>query len=75
MSYEPTKMTPIEAIREHMQRNNLAAAQMLDAFGSYSRAWEIMNKRRPLSLRMIRVLHFDHGIDAATLIQPYELER
>lgn len=40
----------------------------------YSRVSEILNRRRPLSLEMIRKLQAGVGLPADVLVQPYELQ-
>jgi len=47
----------------------------LEAFlGSRAKVSEILNRRRPLSIEMIRRLNHGLGIPAEVLIQPYDLE-
>jgi len=42
--------------------------------GSRARVSEILNRRRPLTLNMIRTLQEKLGISAEILIQPYPLQ-
>jgi HTH-type transcriptional regulator / antitoxin HigA len=42
--------------------------------GSRARVSEILNRRRPLSLEMIRKLQAGLGLPADVLVQPYELQ-
>ena len=65
--------SPIEAIRETMATRGLRTVDMLDVFGTHSRYSQIMNRRRKLSIRMIRTLHFKYGINATVLLQDYEV--
>jgi HTH-type transcriptional regulator/antitoxin HigA len=44
-----------------------------DLFPAKSRASECMRRKRPLTIAMIRKLHFEHGIPAEILIAPYRV--
>ena len=66
---------PIEAIRYHMESRGLSRRDLEPYVGSRGRVSEILNRRRPLSIEMIRRLHAGLGIPAEVLIQPYEYER
>ncbi|MDE0262751.1 MAG: hypothetical protein OXJ37_10165 [Bryobacterales bacterium] len=60
---------PVDAIRYHMEQNGLAPKDLVEYFGSRSRVYEVLNRRRPLSLKMIRRLHHGLGIPAESLIK------
>lgn len=64
---------PIEAIKYHMESRGLVRQDLEPYIGSRARISEILNRRRPLTLRMIRNLEVGLGIPAEVLIQPYEL--
>jgi HTH-type transcriptional regulator/antitoxin HigA len=64
---------PIEAIEYYLESRGLSERDLIPYIGSRSRVWEIMNRRRPLSLRMIRNLERALGIPADILIQDYDL--
>ena len=64
---------PIEAILYYMESRGLTRQDLEPALGSRSRVAEILNRKRPLTLEMIRRLHTQLGIPAQTLIQPYPL--
>lgn len=66
---------PIEAIRYYMESRGLSRRDLEPYVGSRARVSEVMNKKRPLSLTMIRNLHQGLGIPAEVLIQPYEYEQ
>lgn len=66
---------PIEAIKYHMESRGLSRGDLEPYIGSRARIAEILNRKRPLSLEMIRRLHNGLGIPAETLIQPYPLAR
>jgi HTH-type transcriptional regulator / antitoxin HigA len=60
---------PIEAIQFHMEQQGLSARDLEAMIGSRSRVHEILNRKRPLSLAMVRRLHAGLGIAAETLIR------
>lgn len=60
---------PVAAIRHHMEQNGLAAKNLIPYLGSRSRVYEVLNRKRPLSLKMIRQLHKGLGIPAESLIK------
>ena len=64
---------PIEAIKYHMESRGLTRQDLLPYIGTRARVSEILNRRRPLTLKMIRALEAGLGIAAEILIQPYEL--
>jgi HTH-type transcriptional regulator/antitoxin HigA len=66
---------PIEAINYHMDSRGLSRTDLEPYIGSRARIAEILNRKRPLSLDMIRRLHDGLGIPAETLIQHYPLSR
>lgn len=63
---------PIEAILYHMESRGLSRRDLEPYIGSRARVSEILSRKRPLSLQMIRRLHAGIGIPAEVLIQPYE---
>ena len=60
---------PIAAIRYHMEQNGLAAKDLVPYIGGRNRVYEVLNRKRPLSLMMIRRLHKGLGIPAESLIK------
>lgn len=48
---------PIEAIRFRMEQQGLTARDLEPFIGTSGRVSEVLNRKRPLSLRMIRKLH------------------
>ena len=65
---------PIEAILHHMESQGLSRGDLAPYLGSRARVSEILNRKRSLSLNMIRKLHGGLGISADILVQPYELQ-
>jgi len=66
---------PIAAIEYYMESRGLSRRDLEAYLGSRARVSEILNRRRPLSMEMIRRLHTGLGIPAEVLIQPYEYEK
>ena len=65
----------IDAILYHLESRGLSRRDLEPFFGSRARISEILNRRRPLSLEMIRRLHTGLGIPAHVLIEPYECKQ
>jgi HTH-type transcriptional regulator / antitoxin HigA len=60
---------PIEAIKFRMEQQRLTRRDLELFIGSQSKVSEILNRKRPLSLSMIRALHTGLGIPAEVLLQ------
>ena len=65
---------PIEAIHFHMERLGYSRKELEPFIGSRARVSEILNKKRPLTLSMIRKLHKGMGISMEVLAQEYLIE-
>ncbi len=63
---------PIEAILFRMEQMNLTRKDLEPLIGSRARVSEIINRRRPLSLPMIRRLHQSMRIPLESLVQESE---
>lgn len=61
---------PVEAIEFRMEQAGLTAKDLEPMIGRSSRVYEILNRKRPLTLKMIRKLHDGLGIPAESLIRP-----
>ena len=55
--YAITPPDPIEAIKFRMEQQNLNNRDLEAYIGSSGRVSEVLNRKRPLSLRMIKRLH------------------
>jgi len=64
---------PVEIIRFMMEQRGEGQAGLARLFGSASRASEIINRKRALTMEMVRRLHREWGIPAELLIGSYEL--
>lgn len=63
---------PIEAIKYYMESRGLSRRDLEPYIGSRARVSEILNRKRRLSLNMIRKLEAGLGIPAEILIQPHD---
>jgi HTH-type transcriptional regulator / antitoxin HigA len=61
---------PIEAIKFRMEQQGLTRKDLEGILGSRTRIAEVLNRRRGLSINMIRRLHEKLGISAEVLIRP-----
>ena len=60
---------PIDAIRARMERQHLQAKDLVPYLGTSGRVSEILNRRRALTLPMIRRLEQELGIPAQILVR------
>ena len=65
---------PVGAILHHIESRGLSRRDLEPFIGSRARVSEVLNRKRPLTLGMIRKLHKGLGIPAEILIQPYASE-
>lgn len=61
---------PIEAIKFRMEQQSLSRKDLEPFIGTRTRVAEVLNRKRSLSISMIRRLHKHLGISADVLIQP-----
>jgi HTH-type transcriptional regulator/antitoxin HigA len=59
---------PVEAIKFRMEQSGLTVKDLEPIIGRSNRVYEVLNRKRPLTLAMIRRLHRDLGIPADVLI-------
>ena len=64
---------PVEAIKFRMEQAGLTPKDLVPFIGRLNRVYEILNRKRPLTLNMIWKLHQKLGIPAECLIQPPKL--
>lgn len=62
---------PIEAIKFRMEQSGFTQTDLANLVGQKSRASEILNRKRKLSLDMIRQLHKKWNIPTEVLVQAY----
>jgi len=75
LKVEPTfpDPDPIEVIKFKMEQNNMRSKDLAEIVGGKSKASEILNKKRRLTLKMIRQINKLLGIPAEVLIGEYDL--
>ena len=64
---------PVEAIKFRMEQAGLTPKDLVPAIGRLNRVYEILARKRPLTLAMIWKLHEKFGIPAESLIRPTKL--
>ena len=64
---------PIAAVMFMMEQKGLTRRDLEPAIGSRGRVSEILNRRRPLTLPMVRALSALLHIPTDVLVQPYEI--
>ena len=77
-SYENEKYAidspdPVEAIKIRMEEMGFAQNDMVGILGAKEKVAAVLNRKRKLSLSMIRGLHKKLNISASILIQDYKL--
>ena len=60
---------PVEAIKFEMEQKGLTIKDLEPMIGKSNRVYEILNRKRSLTLTMIRKLHQELGIPAESLIK------
>jgi HTH-type transcriptional regulator/antitoxin HigA len=63
---------PIEAIKFKMEQMEMSQKDLAEVIGLKSRASEILSRKRPMSINIIRKISRALSIPADILIQPYE---
>jgi len=61
---------PIEAIKFRMEQKGLTRKDLAKILGTRTRVSEVLNRRRNLSIGMIRQIHKKLGVSAEVLIRP-----
>jgi HTH-type transcriptional regulator/antitoxin HigA len=61
---------PVEAIKFRMEQQSLTRKDLEGLLGTRTRVAEVLNRRRNLSINMIRRLHDKLGISAEVFIRP-----
>ncbi len=59
---------PVEAIKFRMEQSGLTVKDLEPIIGRANRVYEVLSRKRPLTLAMIRRLHRGLGIPAEVLI-------
>ena len=66
---------PVEAIKFRMEQKRMTPKDLVPMIGRINRVYEVLSRRRPLTLAMIQRLHSELGIPAESLIKPCEKRR
>jgi HTH-type transcriptional regulator / antitoxin HigA len=66
---------PIEAIQFRLEQQGLDRHALVGVIGGRGRVYEVLHRKRALSLEMIRRLNERFGIPAEVLIRPIRLSR
>jgi HTH-type transcriptional regulator/antitoxin HigA len=66
---------PIEAIKFRMEQQGLSRKDLEPLIGTRTRVAEVLNRKRSLSIGMIRRLHDHLGISAEVLIRPSQKKK
>lgn len=64
---------PVNAIKGHMEMAGYKQVELAKLIGSKSRASEIMNRKRGLTVEQIHKLYQEWRIPAEVLVRPYHL--
>jgi HTH-type transcriptional regulator/antitoxin HigA len=59
----------VEAIKYHMEQQGLAPQDLQPFIGNRNRVYEVLARKRPLTLAMVRRLHEGLGIPAESLLK------
>ena len=66
---------PIEAIKIRMEEMNLKQRDLIGVIGSKSRVSEVLNKKKRLTVDMIRKLEKELHLSASLLVANYQLTK
>lgn len=65
---------PIEAVKETMGKKGIKDKDLIPAIGSKTTVSLVLNRKRPLTIEMVRNLAGQLNLPVEVLIQPYELD-
>src|SRR5688500_13782191 len=65
----------VEAIKFRMEQSRMTPKDLVPMIGRINRVYEILSRRRPLTLEMIRRLHRELDIPAESLIKQSDKRR
>ena len=60
---------PVEAVKFRMEQKGLTPKDLVPMIGRINRVYEVLSRKRPLTLAMIQRLHNELGIPAESLIK------
>ena len=65
----------VEAIKFRMEQSGLGPKDLMPMIGQLNRVYEVLSRRRPLTLKMVWRLHRELGIPAESLIKQADRRR
>jgi HTH-type transcriptional regulator/antitoxin HigA len=71
--FPSAQVDPVDMLEFVMESRGLTRADLAPCLGSKSKVSEVLARKRPLSLAMIRNLHRTFGIPADLLVEEYAL--
>lgn len=66
---------PVAAIKFRMEQKGMTPKDLVPMIGRINRVYEVLSRRRPLTLAMIQRLHSELGIPAESLIKQPDRRR
>ena len=66
---------PVEAIKFRMEQKGMTPKDLVPMIGRINRVYEVLSRKRPLTLAMIQRLHNELGIPAESLIKQADRRR
>ncbi len=66
---------PIDAILHRLEALGLVRKDLEPMIGTRARVSEVLSRKRPLTIKMIRKLNKEMRIPAEVLIRPYDVEK
>jgi HTH-type transcriptional regulator / antitoxin HigA len=67
------EMDPIDFLKAHMEMTDRTQADLAALLDSRSRASEVLNRKRALTVDMIHKLSRERGVPSDPLVRPYHL--
>jgi HTH-type transcriptional regulator/antitoxin HigA len=68
-------VTLVEAIKFHMEQKGMTPKDLVPMIGRINREYEVLSRKRPLTLAMIQRLYSELGIPAESLIKQSDRRR
>jgi HTH-type transcriptional regulator/antitoxin HigA len=72
-TYPSEALDPVDFLRAAMDNRGASQADLAKLFGSASRASEVLNRKRRLTVDMIQRLESEWHLPASALVKPYNL--
>lgn len=72
-AYPIEPVDPVELLHHHMEATGRVQSDLAELFGSRSRASEVLNRKRAMTVDMIHRLSSQWRIPADCLVKPYQV--